>query len=382
MNTQSLYRVSRELRTKEGETKDQQEALRKRMSELRDKKKDLEVQKDAFTKDIDSLYKERQKLRDDFRRAQAEFLTANSEQSQRETEERERESQRRDEERRARRRRQVLEAEMQREMQYDEEKTTCRTLVAHLQKLLRASSSAADCNGDVGTLMTFDPQRSRSSPATLSVASTADTLPATASVRDSARESAEFKQAGEFLPRKTDDLSGYLVPTSSRKKSKRDKKRHAPSGRAPRPLQYDHVVLSRFTFLSISPPATHSHIPQVLRTLQEKLVFYEHKSSACSEAGDSGIGSQALGDVVSEQELNSQEEFDPTSLSPKQQSLDLLHLSTDHPTPRDNASTLSPSPPTPVLSLDAKTLHHSLSNSTNTSSNSSSTALLVQTNDE
>ena len=73
---------------------------------------------------------------------------------------------------------------MQREMQYDEEKTTCRTLIAHLQKLLRASSSTADCNGDVGTLMTFDPQRSRSSPATLSVASTADTLQATASVRD------------------------------------------------------------------------------------------------------------------------------------------------------------------------------------------------------
>ena len=50
MHTQSLYRASRELRGKEGEAKDQQEALRKRMDELRDKKKDLQSQKDTFTR--------------------------------------------------------------------------------------------------------------------------------------------------------------------------------------------------------------------------------------------------------------------------------------------------------------------------------------------
>ena len=53
--------------------------------------------------EIDALYKERQKLRDDFKRAQSEYLTANSEL---EIEERERESERRDVERKERRRRQ------------------------------------------------------------------------------------------------------------------------------------------------------------------------------------------------------------------------------------------------------------------------------------
>ena len=62
----------------------------------------------------------------------------------------------------------MLEAEMQREMQFDEEKTTCKTLILHMQKLLdreAATTTAASSNGiHVGVV----PQRSQSSPAATS----------------------------------------------------------------------------------------------------------------------------------------------------------------------------------------------------------------------
>ena len=70
----------------------------------------------------------------------------------------------------------VLEAEMWREMQYEEEKTTCKTLIAHLQKLMEGSTVTAECNGAVaGSGLKSDPQRSRSSPASTTA------MPATAS---------------------------------------------------------------------------------------------------------------------------------------------------------------------------------------------------------
>ena len=56
---------------------------------------------------------------------------------------------------------------MRREMKYDEEKSTCRTLIAHLEKLAEPSSAAISStttttsNGGLG----LDPQRSHSSPA-------------------------------------------------------------------------------------------------------------------------------------------------------------------------------------------------------------------------
>lgn len=103
-------------------------------------------------------------------------------------------------------------------MQYDEEKMTCKTLIAHLQKLIEAtSSSVADGNGTPGGIpMTTnsDPQRSHSSPAATS----------------RTRESSEFKP-GVFLPRKKEDQGGYLVPSSSKRRSKREKKKHTLSSK-------------------------------------------------------------------------------------------------------------------------------------------------------
>ena len=50
----------------------------------------------------------------------------------------------------------VLEAEMRREMEYDEEKTVCRALISHLEKMVEHTAT----NG--GPVL--DPQRSFSSP--------------------------------------------------------------------------------------------------------------------------------------------------------------------------------------------------------------------------
>lgn len=113
--------------------------------------------------------------------------------------------------------------------------------------------------------------------------------------------------------------------------------------------------------------------------------FYEHKTAVCSEAGDSGIGSQALGDVEQELTCNSQEECDPTSLSPKRNSIDSHSPSSlvpSDPPQHQNSNGLSP-PSTPIISsstVDPKILQHSLSTSTNASSTSSSALLPV--NDE
>ena len=57
----------------------------------------------------------------------------------------------------------VLEAEMRREMEYDEEKTVCRTLISHLEKMVEHTTT----NGGPG----LDPQRSFSSPPTYHTAS-------------------------------------------------------------------------------------------------------------------------------------------------------------------------------------------------------------------
>lgn len=59
---------------------------------------------------------------------------------------------------------------MQREMQFDEEKTTCKTLILHMQKLLdreAATTTSASSNG-IGVV----PQRSQSSPAATSTGRT------------------------------------------------------------------------------------------------------------------------------------------------------------------------------------------------------------------
>ena len=47
------------------------------------------------------------------------------------------------------------------------------------------------------------------------------------------RDGGGFEEPGEFLPRKTEDVEDYLVPSSSssRRKSRRDRKKHAPSGK-------------------------------------------------------------------------------------------------------------------------------------------------------
>ena len=45
------------------------------------------------------------------------------------------------------------------------------------------------------------------------------------------RDGGVFEEPGEFLPRKTADVGGYLVPSSSRRKSKRDRKKHTLSGK-------------------------------------------------------------------------------------------------------------------------------------------------------
>ncbi|CAI8007336.1 hypothetical protein GBAR_LOCUS5157 [Geodia barretti] len=356
----SLYRRSRELRTREGEAKDRQSQLRRQLAEARDKKKGLQKQQDTLTEEIDGLYKARQRLRDDFKKYQSEYLTANSRQ---ETEERERESVRRGEERKERRKRQVLEAEMRREMEYDEEKTVCRTLISHLEKMVEHTAT----NGGPG----LDPQRSFSSP------------PAYHTASGVGRDGGGFEEPGEFLPRKTEDVGGYLVPSSSRRKSKRDRKKNTLSGKAQRRLQYDAVVFSQFQFLSVAPPTNLSTVPQVLQTLKEKLAFYEHKTSTCSEAGDSGISSQALAELA-EQDLNSQEEFDHTS--PNRHPHKPLPLtSADLSPPQNNGGPVPVSPSSPPLTPRAspprtdgeeKVLLHSVSTSTTASSNSTTT--LVQ----
>jgi hypothetical protein len=361
----SLYRRSRELRVRKGEAKDKQSQLRRQLGEARDKKKDLQKQQDTLTEEIDGLYKARQRLRDDFKKCQAVYLAANSRQ---ETEERERESVRRGEERKERRKRQVLEAEMRREMEYDEEKTVCRALISHLEKMVEHTAT----NG--GPVL--DPQRSFSSP------------PAYHTASGVGRDGGVFEEPGEFLPRKTADVGSYLVPSSSRRKSKRDRKKHTPSGKAQRRLQYDAVVFSQFQFLSVAPPTNLSTVPQVLQTLKEKFAFYEHKTSACSEAGDSGIGSQALGELA-EQDLNSQEEFDHTS--PNRHLHKPLPLtSADLSPPQSNGGPVPVSPSSPPLTprafpttesvgeclLEEKVLLHSVSTSTTASTNSTTT--LVQ----
>ena len=119
-------------------------------------------------------------------------------------------------------------------------------------------------------------------------------------------------------------------------------------------------------------------IPYAVLYTHTLQAFYEHKAAVCSEAGDSGIGSQALGDVSSEQDLNSQEDSDQTSLSPNRRSLDPLPLSPDHASSRDDALSPSSSSLTPTLSTsDVKSLNHSISTSTNASSSSASALVQV-----
>lgn len=95
---------------------------------------------------------------------------------------------------------------------------------------------------------------------------------------------------------------------------------------------------------------------------------------ARSEAGDSGIGSQALGDA-SEQELNSQEEFDPTSPNRQPFTDHFPNLSSSHATSKENTTATtsttitissppsSPSTPREQNSVDTEAvMNHSLSN--------------------
>ena len=112
------------------------------------------------------------------------------------------------------------------------------------------------------------------------------------------------------------------------------------------------------------------HLPQA---------YYEHKTNACSEAGDSGISSQALGELA-EQDLNSQEDIDHTS--PNRHPLKPLPLTpTDlSPPPTSNggpvSSSSSPLTPRAPPTADDRVLLHSMSTSTTASNGSTST--LVQ----
>ena len=148
---------------------------------------------------------------------------------------------------------------------------------------------------------------------------------------------------------------------------------------------------SSFTTNTHTHSLTHSLTHTHTHTHTHSQVFFDRKSSlAGSEAGDSGIDSQALGDI-SEQELNSQEDltFDTTILSPKRPSLDSLPLSSSSSDPSFPVTNGLSGPSTPTASvvsgdsLVVKALHHSISNSTNTSSISSSSNILAgQLNDE
>lgn len=71
----------------------------------------------------------------------------------------------------------MLEAEMQREMQFDEEKTTCKTLILHMQKLLDPEATSTSYSNGVDVVVNLDPQRpqrSQSSPAARSTRPTAN----------------------------------------------------------------------------------------------------------------------------------------------------------------------------------------------------------------
>ena len=51
----------------------------------------------------------------------------------------------------------MLEAELQRETQYDEEKAVCRALISHLQKMLVAGSGGVGAGPDSGPLPSLSP---------------------------------------------------------------------------------------------------------------------------------------------------------------------------------------------------------------------------------
>lgn len=282
----SFYRSTRDLRDHESELKDRQVELKKGLEEKREKHREFKAQKELLSKEIDELYKQRTQLRENFRQQQTAYLEATKEERKAERAIREEEARKREDERRlvreARRRKQAIEMEMQREFQYDEEKTVCRTLIAHLQSLSLAQGPSST---------SFDQLEAESPPSPTTRSSAHSTVP---------------DLPGEFLPRKTGEQEGMLFPPSGRRRSRRERKRNAPATKAPKRLNYNATIFKQFSFLGINPPTTQPEIESAVMQLQDTLAFYESKSVSKpppSEAGDSGVCVD-----VSEHELTSQED--------------------------------------------------------------------------